>query len=95
MPTLLAAGADGPLVDPVASPEPLTLVTTPPGGAQVRELPMGALIGRRAQMRAAMGVLRRAPRAVAQFGAVSGVALHRRRWHRENRAGRTGDVPAP
>ena len=75
MPTLLAAGADGPLVDPVASPEPLTLVTTPPGGAQVRELPMGALIGRRAQMRAAMGVLRRAPRAVAQFGAVSGVVF--------------------
>jgi CHAT domain/AAA ATPase domain len=75
VPTLLAAGADGPLVDPVASPEPLTLVTTPPGGAQVRELPMGALIGRRAQIRTAMGVLRRAPGAVAQFGAASGAVF--------------------
>ena len=75
VPTLLAAGADGPLVDPVAAPEPLTLVTTRPGGAQVRELPMGALIGRRAQMRAAMGVLRRAPHAVAQFGAASGAVF--------------------
>ena len=95
VPTLLAAGADGPLVDPVAAPEPLTLVTTPPGGAQVRELPMGALIGRRAQIRDRHG--RAAPRPGCG-GTVRGGqrgGLHRRRWHRENRAGRTGDVPAP
>ena len=54
--TLLAAGGDGPLVDPAAGQVPLPVVTTPPGGKLVRDLPMGALIGRRAQMRDAMGV---------------------------------------
>ena len=36
---------------------------------------MGALIGRRAQLRTAMGVLRRTPDAVERFGAASGVVL--------------------
>ena len=30
--TLLAAGGDGPLVDPAPPPVPLTVATTPPGG---------------------------------------------------------------
>ena len=73
--TLLAAGSDGPLVDPAADEVPLTLVTTPPGGKLVRDLPMGALIGRRAQMRTTMGILRRTPVAVERFGVASGVVL--------------------
>jgi tetratricopeptide (TPR) repeat protein len=73
--TLLAAGRDTPLVDPVAPEVPLTVMTTPPGGKLVRELPIGALIGRRAQLRNAMGVLRRAEHAVQRFGATSGVQL--------------------
>ena len=73
--TLLAAGGDGPLVDPAAGQVPLPVVTTPPGGKLVRDLPMGALIGRRAQMRDAMGILRRTGRAVEDFGAAGGVVL--------------------
>ncbi len=73
--TLLAAGGDGPLVDPLASAEPLTVMTTPPGGKLVRELAVGALIGRRAELRTAMGVLRRTEQAVRRFGAASGVQL--------------------
>ncbi len=73
--TLVAAGADGPLTDPALPPEPLAVATTPPGGKLVRDLPMGALIGRRAQLRAAMGVLRRDPAAIDRFGAASGVVL--------------------
>ena len=41
----------------------------------MRELPVGALIGRRAQLRTAMGVLRRTPQAVRASGAASGVVL--------------------
>jgi CHAT domain len=73
--TLLAAAGDGPLVDPAAEPVPLTAATTPPGGKLVRDLPMGTLIGRRAQMRTAMAVLRRTPQAVDRFGVSGGVVL--------------------
>ena len=73
--TLLAAGGDGPLVDPAAAAVPLTVATAPAGGRSVRELPVGVLIGRRAQLRTAMGVLRRSPAAVREFGAASGVVL--------------------
>ena len=73
--TLLAAGGDGPLVDPAAAEVLLAMATVPPGGRSVRELPVGVLIGRRAQLRTAMGVLRRDPGAVRQFGAASGVVL--------------------
>src|ERR1039457_4749026 len=73
--TLLAAAGDGPLVDPAAEPVPLTAATTPPGGKLVRALPMGTLIGRRAQMRTAMAVLRRTPQAVDRFGVSGGVVL--------------------
>jgi tetratricopeptide (TPR) repeat protein len=72
---LLAAAQDGPLIDPAAQSVPLTVMTLAPGGASVRELPLGTLIGRRAQLRAATSVLRREPKAVRRFGAASGVIL--------------------
>ena len=91
---LLAAGGDGPLVDPAAAPVPLTVATTPPGGKLVRDLPMDALIGRRAQLRTAMAVLRR-----DQGG--GGPVRDRRRggadWgrrDRQDRAGRADHGPA-
>jgi CHAT domain-containing protein len=65
---LLAAGGDGPLVDPSLPASPLPVVTVAPGGRSVRELPMGTLIGRRAELRTTMGVLRRTPEAVRRFG---------------------------
>ena len=73
--TLLAAGGDGPLVDHAAPVLPLTIATEPAGARSVRELPVGALIGRRAQLRAATGVLRRDPGMVRRFGVASGVVL--------------------
>ena len=73
--TLLAAGSDGPLTDPAVPQVPLTVATTPPGGKLVRELPMGELIGRRAQLRDVMGVLRRTQRATDRFGAANGAVL--------------------
>lgn len=73
--TLLAAGGDGPLVNPAAAAAPLMVATEPAGGRSVRELPVGVLIGRRAELRTAMGVLRREPGAVREFGAASGVVL--------------------
>ena len=73
--TLLTSGGDGPLVDPAAAEAELPAATTPPTGRGVRELPLGSLIGRRAQLRTAMGVLRRTPRSVERFGATSGVVL--------------------
>ena len=73
--TLLAAGGDGPLTDPAAPAAPLPAVTELGGGRSVRELPAGVLIGRRAQLRTAMRVLRRDPAAVRQFGAAGGVVL--------------------
>jgi hypothetical protein len=73
--TLLAAGGDGPLTDPAAPMVPLTVATQPAGGRSVRELPVGALIGRRVQLRTAMRVLRREAAAVREFGMANGVAL--------------------
>jgi hypothetical protein len=75
VPTLLAAGRDGPLVDLAVPEQPLAVATTPPGGRGVRELPLGALIGRRTQLRTVMGVLRRTPSALERHGAASGVVL--------------------
>ena len=73
--TLLASGGDGPLIDPALSPAPLTIATTPPGGKLVRDLPMGTLIGRRAQLRTAMAIMRRDQAAVDRFGVAGGVVL--------------------
>ena len=70
---LLAAGWDSQLVDPVVPKIPLTVMTTSSGGKLVSALPMGALIGRRTQLRTGMAVLRRAENAVQRFGAASGV----------------------
>jgi tetratricopeptide (TPR) repeat protein len=72
--TLLAT-EDRPLVDLAAAPVPLTITPVPPGGTSVRELPVGALIGRRAQLRTATSVLRAEPKAVREFGAASGVIV--------------------
>jgi tetratricopeptide (TPR) repeat protein len=73
--TLLASGGDGPLTDPAAPQVSLAVMTSAPGGRGVRELPMGTLIGRRPELRAAMGVLRRTPEVVERFGAAGGVVL--------------------
>ena len=73
--TLLAAAGDGPLADLSVPAVPLRAATAPPGGRLARDLPMGALIGRRAQLRTAVGVLRRTPRAVDRFGDAAGVVL--------------------
>jgi hypothetical protein len=73
--TLLTAAGDGPQVDTAAAATPLTVVTEVPSGQSVRELPRGTLIGRRAQLRAAMGVLRRTPRAVERHGFAAGVQI--------------------
>jgi hypothetical protein len=75
VPVLLASHGDGPLVDLAAAEVRLPAVTTPPTGRGVRELPLGALIGRRRQLRETMGVLRRAPRWVERHGAAGGVVL--------------------
>jgi tetratricopeptide (TPR) repeat protein len=75
VPTLITSAGDGPLADPAAPAEPLSIRTTPPAGRGVRELPMGALIGRRAQLRQVMAVLRRDQAAVARSGVASGVVL--------------------
>ena len=92
--TLLAAGGDGPLVDPAAGKVPLAVLTTPPGGTLVRDLPMGALIGRRAQIRATMAILRRADRAVERVRGRGRGGADRGRRHRQDGGGRAGDVPA-
>jgi tetratricopeptide (TPR) repeat protein len=73
--TLLTGTWGGPLVDPAVPDQPLSAPTIAPSGKTVRELPLGTLIGRRAQLRTAMRVLRRAPGAVEEFGAASGVQL--------------------
>jgi hypothetical protein len=73
--TLFASVADTPLVDPALPARPLRLRTTPPTGRGVRELPLGSLIGRRAQLRDVMGVVRRTERAVDRFGTASGVVV--------------------
>ena len=69
-------------------------MTVPAGGRSVRELPVGALIGRRAQLRTAMGVLRRTEDAVRQFGAAGGVVLTGIGGIGKTAAGRAGDLPA-
>ncbi len=73
--TLFATGGDAPLVDPAAHPLPLSVSTTALARPGVRELPPGYLIGRRAQFRDLLDVLRRTDRGVDRFGAASGVVL--------------------
>ena len=92
--TLLASRGDGPLVDPAAAEAGLSAVTTPPTGRGVRELPLGALIGRRAQLRDAMGVLRRTPRSRGALRRRRRGRPDRDRRHRQDGAGRAGDLAA-
>lgn len=75
VPTLLTGHADAALLDPAAPPQPLTRATAVPARTSVRELAVGALIGRRAQLRAATAVLRRTPAARDRWGAAAGVQL--------------------
>ncbi len=73
--TLLTAYADAPLVDTAVPPLRLTRATVVPAGTSVRELAVGALIGRRPQLRTATAVLRRTPAARDRWGATAGVQL--------------------
>ncbi|MGH4023476.1 MAG: CHAT domain-containing protein, partial [Pseudonocardiaceae bacterium] len=75
VPTLLSAHTDAPLVDTTAAPVPLSQVTVVPSGTSVRELALGALIGRRRELRNTAAVLRRIPAARDRWGAVAGVQL--------------------
>ena len=72
--TLLCAGRDGPLID---AGRPRSELTAPvvPSGTSVRELSLGQLIGRRAQLREATAVLRRSRAARDRHGLISGVQL--------------------
>jgi hypothetical protein len=72
--TLVAAADDPPLRDPALDPVPLRRPTLVPSGGGVRELRVGDLIGRRAQLRNAVAVFRGRP-AGEKFGAVAGVTL--------------------
>jgi tetratricopeptide (TPR) repeat protein/cellulose biosynthesis protein BcsQ len=72
---LVTTDADGPLVDVDAPLQPLSIATRAPSGGSVLELPMGTLIGRRAELRTAMAVLRGTDAAVREYGAASGVVL--------------------
>ena len=73
--TLLCVEADPPLVDAAAEPIVLPQRTEPPVGGGVRRLPIGYLIGRRAQLRTALMALRGGPVADQRYGALSGVLL--------------------
>jgi hypothetical protein len=73
--TLWSAAGDGGLVDASAPPEPLRRPQAFPQGGHVRELRLGELIGRRAEVREAMNVFRRHEAARARHGAAGGVIL--------------------
>jgi len=73
--TLLTAGDDLPLVDAVATADPLKHATQAPAGGAVRSLRIGELIGRRKQLREALAALRGGPAAAERFGDISGVVL--------------------
>ncbi|MGW4213834.1 CHAT domain-containing protein [Lentzea sp. NPDC004789] len=75
VPTLLAGGPDLPLRDPSLAEAPLRRPPVVPTGVGVRELPLGRLIGRRAQVRTAMAVLRGTARDRERFGDWAGVVL--------------------
>ncbi|GAA0486448.1 hypothetical protein Ade02nite_10230 [Paractinoplanes deccanensis] len=72
--TLLCADRDTPLIDTGLSPVELTAQTVP-SGTSVRELALGQLIGRRAQLREATAALRRTAKATDEHGFISGVQL--------------------
>jgi hypothetical protein len=71
---LLCAGADESLIDAGLTPVEFAAQVVP-SGTSVRELGLGQLIGRRAQLRAATAALRRTARARDKYGLISGVQL--------------------
>ena len=73
--TLVASDGDPPLRDPKAESVPLMSPATIAERAVVRELPVGYLIGRRRELRQALGVLRGHPAARDRFGVMAGVVL--------------------
>ncbi|WP_326558523.1 CHAT domain-containing protein [Micromonospora sp. NBC_01796] len=74
VPTLFAT-TDGPLWDATVLPVPLSNPTELPTGAGVRELLLGELVGRRAQLRTVTGTLRDEVPATGQSSLVNGVLL--------------------
>ena len=68
---LWTATGDGPLIDPTLPQVPLPALADPPSG--LTALPVGYLIGRRAQARTGLRVLRRHPAMIDEYGAVGGV----------------------
>jgi tetratricopeptide (TPR) repeat protein len=75
IPLLLGGGRDAALVDSSAPAEPLSRPSVGPGGASVRELKLGQLIGRRPELHHAMAALRRTTAARNDHGAIAGVQL--------------------
>ncbi|WP_165521722.1 CHAT domain-containing protein [Micromonospora zingiberis] len=75
VPMLLGVGDDTALRDADRPALPLTRRTVMPAGGTVRQLRIGELIGRRAVMREAIGVLGGDAKWVSRTGAVSGVVL--------------------
>jgi tetratricopeptide (TPR) repeat protein len=73
--TLWSASEDAALVDTGLTVVPLKSPPVYPAGGEVRELPLGALIGRRRQVRSTVAVLRRDPKSLVDKGAVGGVVL--------------------
>ncbi|GIF96985.1 CHAT domain-containing protein [Catellatospora citrea] len=71
---LFAAG-DGPLWDAATAPEPLSNPTELPGGADVRDLSLGELVGRRALLRTVSRVLRDEVPSGGRAPLVNGVRL--------------------
>ncbi|MEU7673710.1 CHAT domain-containing protein [Micromonospora taraxaci] len=74
VPTLFAA-SDGPLLDAAAQPVPLSNPTELPTGVGVRELLLGELVGRRAELRVVTGILRDEAVPAGQPALVNGVVL--------------------
>ncbi|MER5261560.1 CHAT domain-containing protein [Actinosynnema sp. NPDC002837] len=75
VPTLICGGVDNPLRTTTQPAAPLHRPALAPGGTGVRELPMGRLIGRRAQVRTAMAVLRGTAQDREKVGDWAGVVL--------------------
>ncbi|GAB3938494.1 hypothetical protein GCM10027614_18670 [Micromonospora vulcania] len=74
VPTLFAS-SDGPLWDSAAQPVPLSNPTELPTGVGVREMLLGDLVGRRAELRIVTQILRDEIASAGQPGLVNGIVL--------------------
>ena len=74
-PALFCAGEERPLLDRDLPPEPSPPAPRPPALAQMPQLSMGELIGRRAVMRRVMRVLQDDPHLTAQIGRKAGALI--------------------